>query len=134
MRLKQLSSVQRLQRTTRFVLVLMLLQLLSPAAFSLTGSVEKTGHFSVVCTTQGYQTVWIDTTSSKQPLELLNTAHCPYCLLNEEANNADLHTSSAFATLAIQPVELYVWADANIQPSGIYANLFPIRAPPGLNT
>ena len=134
MRLTQLSSIQRLKRTTRFVLALMLLQLFSPVAFSLTGSAEKTGHFSVVCTTQGYQTVWIESNSTKQPLELFSSAHCPYCLLNEETDNADLYALSAAVTLAVQAVELSVLADSNTQLTDIYLNLFPIRAPPGLNT
>ena len=134
MRLTQLSLIRRLKRTTRFVLALMLLQLFSPVAFSLTGSAEKSGHFSVVCTTQGYQTVWIETPSNNQPAELLSSAHCPYCLLNEETDNADLYVLSAAATLTVQDVEVSILADSNAQPSDSYLNLFPIRAPPSLNT
>ena len=94
MKLAQHKNQLSWQRTTRVVLMLMLLQIFSPVAFSLTPEASSGGYFANVCTTQGYQKLWIDTGEDNNPVNLAST-HCPYCL-SAELNNLDVNVSTGF--------------------------------------
>lgn len=128
MKLAQQTNQVSWQRTARAVLMLMLLQIFSPVAFSLTSEASSGGYFANICTTQGYQKLWIDAGEDNQPVNLSST-HCPYCL-SAELNNLDVNVGTGF----VLPVVNHTLSNFSSQQLFValesgYQSL-SIRAPP----
>ncbi|MDC0388585.1 hypothetical protein OAM53_00910 [Candidatus Thioglobus sp.] len=107
-------------------ILVMLFQLLSPAASALISESQGNGKFAVVCTIQGYQQVWIGDDNTPQHAD---NSNCPICLLalssldvispNTESVNKRFD-EGVIDTSAIQK---------NTQLSDLFQS-FAIRAPP----
>ncbi|WPE16923.1 hypothetical protein [Candidatus Thioglobus autotrophicus] len=110
----------------RMTILVMLFQLLSPAASALIAESQKNGKFAVVCTIQGYQQVWIE---ANNPQKHSNTLNCPICLLALSS----LDVISPDTGRAINRVDEGVIYTSAIQKNTQLSNLsqsFAIRAPP----
>lgn len=110
----------------RMTILVMLFQLLSPAASALIAGSQENGKFAVVCTIQGYQQVWIEADNPPQHADTLN---CPICLLALSS----LDVISPNTESAINRVDEGVIDTSAIQKNTQLSNLFQsfaIRAPP----
>ncbi len=116
----------------RLLLLVLLLQLFSPLLHAFTTEPEPDGFFTVLCTMQGYQIVWVETEATTESEPLKAPIECPYCLFNLTASGDDDTAISAEVTL-IEPLDLLYRASVPVEQGHYYNALLkslPIRAPP----
>ncbi|MBT3276604.1 hypothetical protein [uncultured Candidatus Thioglobus sp.] len=110
----------------RMTILVMLFQLLSPAASAFISDSKQNGHYSIICTTQGYQQVWI-AQDNKQ--ERSDTSSCPVCLLTLGALDVISSNTEQLVSLTSGGVTHILTIQDNTQLNNL-SKSFAIRAPP----
>lgn len=110
----------------RMTILVMLFQLLSPAASALIAEPQENGKFAIVCTLQGYQQVWIE---ADNPQKHTNPLNCPICLFALSSLDAISPNTERAITRVSEGVIYTLAIQKNTQLSNLFQS-FAIRAPP----
>ena len=110
----------------RMTILVMLFQLLSPAASALIAEPQKNGKLAIVCTLQGYQKVWIETDN---PQKHSNALTCPVCVLALSSLDAISPNTERTMNRVDEAVIYTLAIQKNTQLSNLFQS-FVIRAPP----
>ena len=108
----------------------LIFQLIFPVFAHSTQSAQ-TGYYATVCTTQGYQKIWLQGDNNKEQKHY-SIVNCSECLLShyeyeDKAFNTIERYSESDNTLS-QVVSTYIQ-----QGSNFVVAVFPIRAPPSIS-
>jgi hypothetical protein len=113
-------------RVARITLWVMLLQIFTATGYAMAVEAEPNGYMTSICTTQGYQSVWIDLGSDNS--EKLTVTECPNCLLNLITADDSVPTELHHTIPAVQQKTPRLF-QATITKEWSQSRL-PIRAPP----
>ena len=127
----QLMTNNNILYTIRMMVLVMLFQLLSPAVFALVSDPVEKGHFSTICTMQGYKQLWIAPNDEKKDLDL-SKLNCPYCLLNLGAVDGINSNTEYYLNLVDSFSDDLLTVQSKNQLEVLSKSL-PIRAPPCLS-
>jgi hypothetical protein len=110
----------------RIMILVMLFQLLSPAVSALISDPEQGGQFSIVCTVQGYQKVWI---ASENKQEHSDSINCPVCLLTQGSLDV-INSDATYISGVINSHVTHVLTIQHAAQAKVWSSSFAIRAPP----
>ena len=127
----QLMTNNNILYTIRMMVLVMLFQLLSPAVFALVSDPVEKGHFSTICSMQGYKQLWIASNDEKKDLDL-SKLNCPYCLLNLGALDGINSNTEYYLNLVDSFSDDLLVVQSKNQLEFLSKSL-PIRAPPCLS-
>ena len=123
-----LISNKNMPNTIRVLILVMLFQLLSPAVFALVSEPKKAGHFSTLCTLQGYKQIWVGSNDEQKESDSA-TLSCPYCLFNLSALDA-ISTQSIDSLNAPESYFYHVLISQDGTQTKSLLTFLLIRAPP----
>ncbi len=113
-------------RIARLVLWVMLLQTFSITAHAVLDEPGPDGYMASICTSQGYQTIWIDLEQDSG--EELGVTECPHCLFNLITADVVFSSENQLAAAILPQVNLTPF-QTKLKREW-YQYTLPIRAPP----
>lgn len=106
----------------------LLFQLIFPV-FANSVQSSQTGYFANVCTTQGYQQIWVSSDNNHDEQYL--AINCPECLLSHYEHEDKTFNVVEYYNGSNNTLFQVVSADTQ-SLSNFIVSVFPIRAPPSL--
>ncbi len=115
--------------TTQILVFVFLFNIFSPAALALVEKNQNNGHFSIVCSLEGYKKIWINSNTENNNTNN-SVVSCPYCLTNYDTNDILLSVVFVFGLQHDNGLDTTI--NKTIVSINNISNLTTIRSPPSI--